>query len=444
MPPPATDRDAESEARRKRKRENDRKAQRVARERSKKRIEHLEFLLGNLRKDEQHDDSTELADRLEKATNERDALLDSLRSIEALVQRQISRHSDIGGPSSSRQAPAAAVDDHPDVKPPPRPPAPPSQSIPVPGPSSPGASSSASSAGEAVKQPISSLDVMPGSALPPMPEDCMWSVAKQTLRKPHVFCPLDLAQWQDVPVRAAIEGWEAVERAGRMSPFWAMLRGLDEQCLAACGPVERIGFLYMMHTLMTYHGDPTQKNFENLPPFYWMRPSQSLPHAYAADFFPWPGVRERFVFSEARYANEDFSILFPSQLQVAWPYDLYDIFTISPETNTYAVTPLFDRHIRNIQVWTMRPDFFQRFPELMSDIPVAGSIPGAIDWHGPPPRRPRVKDENGGEGSSRQVSRYPPWSPRFARKRQRSLTLLGAPPSPDGREQRRQKHEIEA
>jgi hypothetical protein len=269
MAPPAQS-DADSEARRKRKRENDRKAQRVARERSKKRIEHLEFLLGNLRKDDKHDDSTELADRLEKATSERDALLDSLRSIEALVQRQISRHADIGEPSSSRP-PAAAPDDHPDDKPPPPPPPPPpAQSLPAPSSTS-LPSSSASSIISACPPPPGTLDVMPGAALPPMPDDCLWTVAKGILQRPHTIYSRDPAQWQDVPVRAAVEGWEAVERAGLMNPFWETLRGLDEKCLAACGPVERIGFLHMTHTLLVYHGDPSQKNFENLPPFYWMR-----------------------------------------------------------------------------------------------------------------------------------------------------------------------------
>jgi hypothetical protein len=103
---------------------------------------------------------------------------------------------------------------------------------------------------------------------------------------------------------------------------------------------------------------------------------------------------------------------------------------------------MFDQYVRNIQAWTMRPDFFQRFPELMSDIPVAGSIPGTIDWHGPPPRRPRVKGEKKDDDPARQMTRWPPWNAKLTRKRQRSLPLLGGPSSPDSGDERRPKHHV--
>ncbi|KAG7404218.1 hypothetical protein Forpe1208_v016010 [Fusarium oxysporum f. sp. rapae] len=78
-----------TEARRLKKRELDRKAQRLARERTKSRIAQLESMVDNLR---QHDSNAQIAtlmDQLGKVTKERDNLLQVLDSLRSTIRRHI-------------------------------------------------------------------------------------------------------------------------------------------------------------------------------------------------------------------------------------------------------------------------------------------------------------------------------------------------------------------
>ncbi|KAF5725034.1 hypothetical protein FMUND_247 [Fusarium mundagurra] len=78
-----------AEARRLKKRELDRKAQRLARERTKNRIAQLESMVDNLRQDESNAQVATLMDQLGKVTKERDNLLQVLDSLGSTIRRHI-------------------------------------------------------------------------------------------------------------------------------------------------------------------------------------------------------------------------------------------------------------------------------------------------------------------------------------------------------------------
>ncbi|KAF5611553.1 hypothetical protein F25303_14465, partial [Fusarium sp. NRRL 25303] len=78
-----------AEARRLKKRELDRKAQRLARERTKSRIAQLESMVDNLRQDDSNAQIATLMDQLGKVTKERDNLLQVLDSLGSTIRRHI-------------------------------------------------------------------------------------------------------------------------------------------------------------------------------------------------------------------------------------------------------------------------------------------------------------------------------------------------------------------
>lgn len=187
--------------------------------------------------------------------------------------------------------------------------------------------------------------------------------------------PANDAITDDVPIRALLEGWDAVAKRGPLHPSWQILRRIDETLFTKCGPTERLAIMRAMHTLLQFHTDSSSDRYARLPPWYMRRPSQKIAHSYAIDYFAWPGLRERFIFNEHDYCGNDFWRLFCSSLRILWPYEFRDCYTREIETGLYKVSPMFDQRLGDIKSWTMGPDIFQRFPELCSDMPSFNTIP---------------------------------------------------------------------
>ncbi|KAK5988242.1 hypothetical protein PT974_12383 [Cladobotryum mycophilum] len=426
-------------ARKLKKRELDRKAQRVARERTKSRIAHLEALVEHFQANNPNSEVSQLSTALSQVTEHRDSLLGVLRSIECQIRRhvpvqgtplirqpQYSSSSPESEPMSSSMAEtfiSTSTDSksgpsfstpsqsqlessyertpcmhHPhnssqseqwesltvlDVGPTPRsinqftepssfgPPLPPEWPRPL--------------------QSDAVDDVIVPS--PPAPCDCMvtdtdpnsntWRSANSALGK---STKLNMRQLliedftsQDTPIRVILEGWDSVEKSGKMSLSWRKLRLIDETCFSTCGRTERLAILRMMHLLITYHGDPTPERKSLLPRWFWSRPSQqAVPHSYAIDFFVWPGLRERFIFGQHRYCTNLFWTLFRDTIQVMWPHNFEDCYTTDYETGRFVMTDHFENRIRELQTWRMRQDFFNQFPELTDDMPVSNGLPMAM------------------------------------------------------------------
>lgn len=210
-----------------------------------------------------------------------------------------------------------------------------------------------------------------------------WRYANEVLSErfdwPEEVEPTSDAVADDVPVRAVLEGWEAVARRGPLHPSWQILRRIDQTLFRSCAQTERLAILRAMHSLLQFHTESTSYRYSRLPPWYNKRPAQKIAHSYAIDYFAWPGLRERFIFGEHDYCGNEFWYLFNKSLRVLWPYEFRDCYTREIETGLYKVSPHFDERLRDIKSWTMGPDIFQRFPELYCDIPSFNSIPANIN-----------------------------------------------------------------
>ncbi|CAO2650358.1 Nn.00g016500.m01.CDS01 [Neocucurbitaria sp. VM-36] len=174
---------------------------------------------------------------------------------------------------------------------------------------------------------------------------------------------------EDVPIRAMVQGWDAVAERGPLHPSLQMLRRIDEATFQPIPKTERLAMLRAMHLLLQFHTEPTTERYGRLPPWYLYRPSHSIVHTYAIDYYAWPQFRQRFILNQHAYCGNDFWRMYQDQMRILWPFEFRDCYTLDLETGLYKSSRMFDERINDINCWTMGPDFFRRFPELSSDIP---------------------------------------------------------------------------
>ncbi|KAK0389777.1 hypothetical protein NLU13_3350 [Sarocladium strictum] len=410
---------AQVAARRLKKRELDRKAQRLARERTKNRIHELESLVEQLRADSTNPEASNLTATLARVTQQRNELQNVLKSIDQTLQRyfcrqtpsvSLARNHDVSGDASDSVSDAQSKLECPKEE----------SNVAISGDQLPSAEQSWQQLpGPPEVASQRAQDSLVTGALwnlptrlsteehhhhsdyaasddpivprPDWPCECVqpglqntWRYANKALERRTILSQGQLAiedfTSEDTPIRAVLEGWDSVAKSGKMSVSWKKLREIDQACFSTCRDVERLAILRTMHLLMTYHGDPSQERCERVPRWLWTRPCQVLPHSYAIDFVVWPGVRERFIFSQHRYCTNTFWKLFRQSIRLNWPLDLQDCYEVDADTGRYTISSLFDSHLGDINAWRMTTDIFVQFPELTGDIPVYGSISPTVSW----------------------------------------------------------------
>ncbi|GKT40346.1 uncharacterized protein ColSpa_00527 [Colletotrichum spaethianum] len=417
--PPAKIPSEKELARKIRKRELDRRAQRQARERTRNRIAELEAQVKELRKD----DSTRLSacmEQLAATTRERDRLLDTFKSIEQTIRdhvlpsrptpaaqklsppappRSLPSSQDTmltGLPAHSYEAPIGLLPQIPSIVDAnafygsgcdnghgvigTAPNGVSASSVHAPSVHAPSSTSDSQDLVEELEDDDRDENHDDPNVIVPPPEspcDCVtvrtpagpalprvnvWRAVNQVLakkcrisREAHVT---EDANDEDIPVRALLEGWDAVATSRPLSKLWKKLRRVDKLCFQTCPPTERLAILRTMHLLLQYHSDPTPERHSKLPKWYLKR----------------PGLRERFVFGQHHYCNNQFWELFGPNFHMLWPFEFRDAYKKSVVTGKYQISSMFEERIMDINAWTMGHQFFDRFPELIADIPTFQSI----------------------------------------------------------------------
>lgn len=391
------------------KRETDRKCQRMIRERTKSRIAYLEGLVEQFREQDSSGRLETMMKQLADVKDERDALVKKVKTIESVISGGSFKDDQDARDASAIKMRSDSEDD-----------APPSvcshrsrpQASQSPRNEEPATNSHESAAAiyslhnkqfaayvespPCTAWPVSSLQIPPpqacecsnqsSAAHPASPVGPVnrWRYANDTLTEWFKWPPqaLDMRDYfafnDDVLVRAVVEGWDAVEQHGHMHPLWRLLRGIDEVVFIMQDARERLGALHLMGWLLLAHVNPTREQHMKLPSFYLKRPSRDMLHAYATEFFAWPGLRERFVYSEHRYCSSTFWRLYCQNLHIQWPYEFRDCYTFNIDTGLYNISPTFRERISDIRAWTMGVDMFKQYPELYSDIPAWNHIPSSL------------------------------------------------------------------
>lgn len=113
----------------------------------------------------------------------------------------------------------------------------------------------------------------PGS--PGMTNTSIWRSANVALGE-HELLSKDVLNKEDqmsddIPVRVILEGWDAVERSGKLPPLWKKLRRIDSLQFRNCSDTERLAIMRLMHRLLRYQAEPTVEQCAKLPAWYLSR-----------------------------------------------------------------------------------------------------------------------------------------------------------------------------
>lgn len=130
---------------------------------------------------------------------------------------------------------------------------------------------------------------------------------------------------------------------------------------------EKVALFYIMFLLMRWQIAPTQENYDRLPSWFTPRPSQLFTsHPAWIDHLPWPKMRDRLVrdYNPRDYLFDNFFVPFTSTLSLDWPYEPTDALIQSPDSDELGINPVFERHLRRLENWSLGPQFAKAFPGL--------------------------------------------------------------------------------
>lgn len=129
---------------------------------------------------------------------------------------------------------------------------------------------------------------------------------------------------------------------------------------------EQTGTLFVMFLNMRWHINPTKENYERLPEWFRPTPAQLFtPHPAWIDHIPWPRMRDKLVANYQDYPFENWFIPFTSGMNVNWPYDPLDCLLSTSEKENTVINPVFERHVRRLENWSLGPAFAEAFPALV-------------------------------------------------------------------------------
>lgn len=136
---------------------------------------------------------------------------------------------------------------------------------------------------------------------------------------------------------------------------------------AICKLPEKIAVLYVMFMIMRWQISPSEENYELAPPF--ARPVEAqftVPHPAWIDHIPFPAMREKLVrtYNPAEYLFENFFIPYTTTLSLNWPYEETDTLLENPDGDEVIINPVFQRHLCNVENWTLGTAFDKAFPNL--------------------------------------------------------------------------------
>lgn len=132
---------------------------------------------------------------------------------------------------------------------------------------------------------------------------------------------------------------------------------------------EKVAVLYIMFLIMRWQISPTQENYDRLPVWVTPRPSQLFtPHPAWIDHLPWPRMRDKLVREYPDYQFDNFFIPFTTTLSLNWPYEDTDtLLNVGGGDGTgedLTINPVFERHLRRLDNWSLGPAFAQALPGL--------------------------------------------------------------------------------
>lgn len=116
-----------------------------------------------------------------------------------------------------------------------------------------------------------------------------------------------------------------------------------------------------------------------------------------------PGLRERAIFCPQLIENDWFWSGIIHNFRFYWPHTIAHVISLNPMNGLYEFSDLYDRHVFDIRMWRVDPDFFVGFPETLDDIllpmeierPLSCNVRALTDHSRPfvPPLLPLVEED---------------------------------------------------
>ena len=136
---------------------------------------------------------------------------------------------------------------------------------------------------------------------------------------------------------------------------------------------EQVAVLYIMFLIMRWQISPSQENYDRLPEWVTPRPSQLLtPHPAWIDHLPWPRMRDQMVVHYPNIPFDTFFIPYTTTLSLNWPYEPTDTLISLPDKEEFSINPVFERHLRDLNNWSLGPAFARTFPMLAETTRIKG------------------------------------------------------------------------
>ena len=101
---------------------------------------------------------------------------------------------------------------------------------------------------------------------------------------------------------------------------------------------------------------------------------ERIRHDLLVEHFPWPGLRTKMLLSPLKFATNEFMNALRNHVKFTWNSDLRDMYTRDPCTGLYRYSDLVNARVNDMRYHTMGRDFFERFPELRTDIPCQAGL----------------------------------------------------------------------
>ena len=75
-------------------------------------------------------------------------------------------------------------------------------------------------------------------------------------------------------------------------------------------------------------------------------------------------MRDRLCQLYPEFPFDEFFIPYTTTLSLNWPYEARDVLLIKENTDELIINPIFEKHLRVLDHWTLGPAFANAHPRL--------------------------------------------------------------------------------
>jgi hypothetical protein len=127
--------------------------------------------------------------------------------------------------------------------------------------------------------------------------------------------------------------------------------------------------LYHSKTVSTSHSPSDMGGLSTMVRVCYSRPRPlSLNTSLMRPVNPRPKMRDVLVRDYPNYVFQDVSFHYFNTFSINWPYGPTDVLLPTPGSSELCINPVFERHLRDLNNWSLGPEFRDAFPDLCREL----------------------------------------------------------------------------